>query len=128
TQRRTPMRSTSILVAILSLAICNTILRATPPATQRSSSDAVETLVYDVNDLVRPRINYPLGSGGASAVGMPGGAGQALFGGGGTVAPAEPVGPQRQEVVDSLIKLIEDTIDQESWKDNGGQIGSLREL
>ena len=51
------MRSTSILVAILSLAICNTILRGTPPATQRSSSDAVETLVRDGLESTQQRFN-----------------------------------------------------------------------
>ena len=42
------------------------------------------------------------------------------------VAPNEAV--SRQEIVDTVTKMIEDTIDTESWKDNGGSVGSLREI
>ena len=37
-------------------------------------------------------------------------------------------GPARQELVDAIIKLIEDTVSSDSWKDNGGNVGSIREL
>src|SRR4029077_16079526 len=37
-------------------------------------------------------------------------------------------GPTRQELVDAIIKLIQDTVASETWKDNGGTVGSLREL
>jgi hypothetical protein len=33
-----------------------------------------------------------------------------------------------QDTLDSIAKLIEDTVDTDSWKDNGGSIGALREL
>lgn len=32
------------------------------------------------------------------------------------------------EAEDSIAKLLEDTIDVDTWKDNGGSIGSLRGL
>src|SRR5205823_9811617 len=41
---------------------------------------------------------------------------------------SKQAGPARQELVDSIIKLIQDTVASESWKDNGGHVGSLREL
>lgn len=34
----------------------------------------------------------------------------------------------REECVDTLIRLIEETVDPNSWRDNGGQIGNLREI
>src|SRR5438552_13732122 len=59
--------------------------------------------------------------------GRGGGGGGNLFGGGGG-ANQQQVGATRTELVDSIIKLIEDTVANESWKDNGGTVGSLREL
>jgi hypothetical protein len=49
------------------------------------------------------------------------------------VAPATQRGANleslsKAEIVDAVIKLIEDTIDSDNWKDNGGAIGSIREL
>jgi general secretion pathway protein D len=38
------------------------------------------------------------------------------------------VGPTREELVESITKLIEDTVATDSWKDNGGSVGALREL
>lgn len=31
-------------------------------------------------------------------------------------------------MVDSVTRLIEDTVDTDSWKDNGGSAGAIREL
>ncbi|HEX4792327.1 MAG TPA: hypothetical protein VH370_00960 [Humisphaera sp.] len=42
-------------------------------------------------------------------------------------APAVP-GPIRQEVVDGIAGLIKDTVARESWTENGGTIGSIREM
>src|SRR3954452_24703087 len=32
------------------------------------------------------------------------------------------------DMVDAYIKLIEDAVNPDTWKDNGGQIGMIREL
>jgi hypothetical protein len=37
-------------------------------------------------------------------------------------------GVSRTEAVDAYIKLIEDTVLSDSWKDNGGAVGSIREI
>ena len=34
----------------------------------------------------------------------------------------------RQDAIDTITKMIEDTIDTDSWKDNGGSVSSLREF
>lgn len=36
--------------------------------------------------------------------------------------------PSTQEVVDAMVKLIQDTVDSDTWRDSGGPIGSIREL
>jgi general secretion pathway protein D len=50
-----------------------------------------------------------------------------LFSGSGAAA-ATNAGPTREELVESITKLIEDTVATDSWKDNGGSVGALREL
>jgi hypothetical protein len=43
--------------------------------------------------------------------------------------PDERIWPISQtEIVDSIIKLIEDQVDSDAWLDNGGTIGSIREI
>lgn len=37
-------------------------------------------------------------------------------------------GSTRQEKVDELVRLIETTVDANSWRDNGGQTGAIREF
>src|SRR5206468_9336763 len=34
----------------------------------------------------------------------------------------------RQELVDQIVKLSEETVDPNSWRDNGGQVGAIKEL
>ena len=105
-------------------------------------SQSTVTRVYDIRDLI---INIPdftdapdfnissnnTQTSGQGGGGGGGGGGQSLFGGGGGAGGQggnEPGQPTRQDLVDSITKLIEDTVATESWKDNGGTSGSLREL
>jgi len=46
----------------------------------------------------------------------------------GIAAPQANNSPTAQDAVDMITKLIEDTVDTDTWKDNGGATGSLREL
>jgi len=115
----------TLLVAVISIGMLS-FVRAAPPATRPSSDVELQTLVYDISDLVRPRVNYPQGGGPVGGpMGMEGGAAPAM--GGGMAAP-QPVGPQRSDMADSLLVLIRETIDPTSWKDSGGEIGAMREL
>ena len=69
---------------------------------------------YNVSDLLRAARNYP-----AAEPVMPPQPGPGLFGG----PPA--VNPQ---VVSSIVQLIVDVVSPESWKANGGELGSIREI
>lgn len=43
--------------------------------------------------------------------------------------PSAPTSsPTFEEMADNFTKLIEDTVDTDSWKDNGGSVGTVREL
>jgi general secretion pathway protein D len=104
-------------------------------STEEDLSKNVVTRVYDIRDLIinipdfnnAPDFNITQANTGGGRGGG-GGGGQSLFGGGGGQGQEENAGPTRQELVDSIIKLIQDTVASESWKDNGGTVGSLREL
>jgi general secretion pathway protein D len=104
--------------------------------------------VYDIRDLI---VNIPDftdaptfsidasqnqggGGGGGQPLGQGGGGGQTqvtnqLFAGSANQqGQNRNQGPTRQDLVDSITKLIEDTVSTDSWKDNGGSVGALREL
>jgi Flp pilus assembly secretin CpaC/tetratricopeptide (TPR) repeat protein len=112
----------------------------------------VDTRVYDIRDLI---INVPeftnspdfnLGGGNGNTGGLGGGGfgggggggfgggtsgGSGLFGGNtgsGNNNDDEDEGPTRSELVEQIIQLIQDTVASDTWKDNGGTIGAIREL
>ena len=110
-------------------------------STEEELAKNVSTRVYDIRDLIinvpdftdAPTFDLsqqqsgsttPGGSGGGGG----GGGGGSLFGGGGGGGGNTQTGPTRQELVEAITKLIQDTVASDSWKDNGGNIGSLREL
>jgi type II secretory pathway component GspD/PulD (secretin) len=62
----------------------------------------------------------------ASQTGGGGGGGQSLFN---NQQNQDQQGANaRADLVASIIKLMEDTVASDSWKDNGGNVGSIREL
>jgi general secretion pathway protein D len=102
------------------------------------------TRVYDIRDLI---INVPdfdnppdfslqatsnnssqNGSGGAGGGGGGGGGSSSLFSGSAGGGATAEKGQTRQELVDSIIKLITETVAADSWRDSGGSVGSIREL
>ena len=119
-------------------------------STEDELAKNVATRVYDIRDLI---INVPDftdspafdlnsqqnndngggggtggDSGGGGNGGGGGGGGGSLFGGSGGGGAGTDKGPTRTELVEAITKLIQDTVASETWKDNGGNIGSLREL
>jgi general secretion pathway protein D len=99
-------------------------------STEEDLSSNVVTNVYDVRDLIvnvadfdQPpqfQINQ------ASQAGRGGGGGgQGLFQGN---LQQQNNQQTRTDLVDQIITLIQDTVATETWKDNGGTVGSIREL
>ena len=116
-------------------------------STAEDLSKNVVVRVYDIRDLIvnipdftnAPQFNLGQqsnsggGGGSNSALGQGGGGGgginvtNQLFNGTGQTT-TQNQGPTRQDLVDSITKLIEDTVATDTWKDNGGSVGALREL
>jgi hypothetical protein len=97
-----------------------------PPATLQSDRGGSDPVVrtYDIRPLYQSlRANedrFPSSTRARSAGSFGGGAGC----GGGDTGPYSP--PTRAEYVDAICKVIEDTIQSDTWLDNGGPTGSLR--
>src|SRR4051812_7480041 len=117
------MRYAFILLVVMFSGIC----LAQPTTAPAPSNVEIVTRVYDVSDMIWRKNDYP--ASGAEA--MPGGfapGGQGLYGGGGGGGPG-PVQPgQDRGPAGDIIHLITDTIAPDTWKDNGGTIGSMREF
>jgi general secretion pathway protein D len=89
------------------------------------------TRVYDIRDLIIDVPDFtnapPFDLAQVTQVSSGGGGGQSLFQGNSS-GSGQNTGPTRADLVESIIKLIQDTVASDSWKDNGGAIGSIREL
>ncbi|HEY8667959.1 MAG TPA: hypothetical protein VIL86_14945 [Tepidisphaeraceae bacterium] len=116
-------------------------------STEEDLSKNVITRVYDIRDIIFdvPEFdNAPDFSlqntasnnqGGQGGQGGGGGGGQGggqggLFGGtgSGSGGTQQEAGTSKKERIDQIIKLIQDTVASETWKDNGGSVGSVKEL
>jgi len=117
-------------------------------STQEDLSKNVVVRVYDIRDLIidvpdftdAPQFSLDAsqnqgggGGGGGGGAGGGGGGGASvtntLFAGGGNqLGQNRNQGPTREELVQDITKLITDTVASDSWKDNGGSVGALREL
>jgi hypothetical protein len=88
--------------------------------------------MYDVRDLIAEFRDYRLSESprGAAFADGPAPAEMnypAMSGGSGSFPPQQSSGPSREERVESLVKGIEDVVASDTWKDNGGSVGAIRE-
>jgi general secretion pathway protein D len=108
-------------------------------STEADLDERVATQVYDIRDLIvrvptfaGPRISLDSTTGNNGTNGTSGTTG-GLFGntgtgtGTGTGTDTEENTMSRQELIDSILSLIRETIDRDSWAQAGGR-GSVREL
>jgi Flp pilus assembly secretin CpaC/tetratricopeptide (TPR) repeat protein len=97
-------------------------------STEEDLSKNVLTRVYDIRDLIInvPDFEAPTFTLQGSSTGGGGGGGN-LFGGGGGQGQGQQ-GQTRQDLEEAIISLIQDTVASDSWKDNGGTVGSIRSL
>jgi hypothetical protein len=102
-----------------------TLARSQQAPPNAESPLPTEIRTYDLGEFVQTIPDYPLPPEPANE-NPAGGVPNNLIGG----SNPSPNGgaPPVQEKLDSLVKLIMDTIDPASWKDNGGTIGSIRIL
>src|SRR4051794_34962953 len=111
------MRYALILTVVMFSGIC----LAQPTTAPAAKDGEIVTRVYDVSDMTWRKNDYPV-AGGDDA---PGGSGPAMpFGaGGGGAAPA-----QQPSATADMIHLITDTVASDTWRDNGGNLGAIREI
>src|SRR5437764_13422672 len=109
----------SMLLVLLTVGTSVTAQPTTAPA---GPDTEVITRVYEITDLQLQRRDYPSRNESKGDSNGAGG-GQNLFGG-----PAPTSQPSASDITISIVSLIEDTVASDSWKDNGGTIGSIRAL
>ncbi len=98
----------------------------TVPASAPSAGGVIA--VYPIRGLIEPILNLrdEDGMGPPNALGITRRYG--LHGGGGSNPPQADPEVTRQELVDTLIQRLQSTVDRESWTDNGGGLGSIKEV
>lgn len=113
---------------------------AKPADKKAETSPDVTTMVYNVSDLVRATADYPLEPAMIPSTSLPGAVGRVAPGGNAGFAPGqmagEPMGPGPERgaqpaqaaptTVDAIGELIRETVDPESWTDQGGTVGRMR--
>jgi hypothetical protein len=122
------IRSTLIVLSLAASAIAQR-QPATKPAAESRKTETF-TRVYDIRDLLldfetRGRTSrlVPPTRIGESKVGVAEAAvaqPQPLFG------QSSPKLPASESLADQVLKLVEDTTDRDSWRDNGGTVGAIR--
>jgi hypothetical protein len=115
-----------IIFSTLAIALGMTALADPPKATTRPE---VVSVAYDIRVFLQKVDDYPLDS----TLVPPTRLGPETHGGGGQLYGAAtgntPASKKTStEAADQLVKLIEEVIDPNSWRDNGGQIGALKVL
>jgi hypothetical protein len=97
---------------------------------QRELIASISTRVYDIRDLLMQRRAYPAQSAlvPPTRMGEPRATAAAIRPSSRPSTPADLEREQRNEVSEQLRSLIMETIDPDSWRDNGGSLGALREL
>jgi hypothetical protein len=118
----------AVTTALVALSVTASIARAqatqaAPPEPQQVAEKPAELLtrVYDLRDLMMNVGDYPF----AGKIGAPAGREVMVVGDQGAKPATQP---SRAERVDQLIKLILDTVNIDTWRDNGGTIGAIREI
>jgi len=122
------------------LVACLLAAHATFAQVAGKGENQVISRVYDVSDFLAVVRDHPDNSSIVPPTrigearrdpfrGGGGGGGGGIFGGGGGGAndpQGKAKGTPEKTPLDSIIKLIQETVDPTSWRDNGGAIGSIR--
>lgn len=119
-----------LLIAAAVFSIVATIRAADPQAEGQPPPEPPPVVrVYDVADLVEPHLEEPMfGSARAQAFAtgtfvdpdpMP------ITRSGPPLTAADLMTPAHHDRLDELVKRIEEVVDSDSWKDNGGRVGQI---
>jgi hypothetical protein len=119
-----------MMVALMSLLLVMSFALAsrgaegptTQTVEQAEPKHDVMTRVYDVRDLLVQIPDYPY----KGELGVP--VDKSVVVVGDTAPSTQPHRTSKEELADNLISLIKDTVSPDSWRDNGGTEGAIREL
>ncbi len=127
-----------MLIGVTLSAQAQSTKPAKPAEKKAGAAPEVSTMVYNVSDLVRATEDYPLEPAMIPSTSLPG-AEPRGGGGGGFVPGPAPGGPMGRgpegaaqpaqaapTTVDAIGELIRETVDPESWTDQGGTVGRMR--
>jgi hypothetical protein len=126
------MRGPLVLLVVAAAFSIVATIRAADPQTEAQPAPEPPPIVrvYDVTDLVEPPLEAPMYDSARAEPFVRG-----LFvetygpiGSGPTMSPVEVRTVTRQQRVDELIKRIEEVVLPDTWKDNGGTVGQIREM
>jgi hypothetical protein len=139
---RSIVRSTITVFTAITMIATSTGAQVTPTRSGKPTEPTV-VRVYDIHELITPAYEFPLATspygrtftnptgqsasyvgGGGQAIGQDPNNPNALFSGGGK----GPSGPDTKALSNELLKLIEDNIAPDTWKDNGGSLGAIHEI
>jgi hypothetical protein len=105
-------------ILMLILLTVSTSVTAQPTTAPTGADEQVITRVYEITDLQLQKRDYP-----AHNESRPdSNGGQNLFGAPPTTQPSA------SDLAGSLVSLIQDTVATDTWRDNGGTIGNIRQL
>ena len=120
----------SFRLALLMLALPAAAVAAGPATAPTSAPSAAGGViaVYPIRDLIEPIPDFrdEDGMGPPTVAGL----GYSYSGGGGGRSIPSEADPEvvRRELVDTIIQRLQSTVDGQSWTDNGGGVGSIKEV
>lgn len=125
-----------VLLLLVAGAVCSLVatIRAADPQTEAQPAPEPEPIVrvYDVADLVEPHLEgrmYDSARAQAFVTGTFVDSGNGPVGGNGPpLTAADRIASAHRERLESLVKQIEDIVASDTWKDNGGAVGQIREM
>src|SRR4051794_10161330 len=107
-------------ISVLILFTISASVTAQPTTAPAGEDEQVITRVYEITDLQLQKRDYPAPAYNESRADSSGGQ-TPLF-----CAPTTQ--PSASDLAGSLVSLIQDTVATDTWRDNGGTIGNIRQL
>ncbi len=127
----------TVFIALMLIVCAPAALRAQLAPTSGTPVDSEKTVIrtYDLTDLFRVPRDYPLTPAMVPATRLPSEdaftgatAAKGSLTAGGMAAPDYGSPAQAPATAESVAQLVMGTVDPESWRDAGGEIGSLRSI
>ena len=121
-----PLRLAVLIFALALPAAAHAAGPATAPTSAPAAGGVIA--VYPIRDLIEPIPDFQDEDGMRPPNGLGITRPYGLYGGGRSIPPEADPEVVRRELVDTIIQRLETVVDRESWTDNGGSVGSIKEV